>query len=307
MSWAARIYVACGVAVILIGLWVWGTWPAKEVPNAVLAAPICNQMMPRLAIGAKAAYVEDLKTGKTIFAQNETAQLPLASITKLMTLLVADNVLKPDDTVTITSEALTPDGGGLSAGEVWRAQDLMDYTLIQSVNDGAHALALAAAAKKRELPDGFIIDMNAEARTLGLTQTYFANDTGLDISTTVNGASGSAHDIARLLAYIVENHPRLLEASTNETQTFRALSGETHTAENTSSLTWNLPGAIASKTGFTDLAGGNLALMFEPVPGRPVVAVVLGSTREGRDEDMKTLANTAKKYLTRVILCESTQ
>jgi D-alanyl-D-alanine carboxypeptidase len=66
-----------------------------------------------------------------------------------------------------------------------------------------------------------------------------------------------------------------------------------------------LDGAIAQKTGYTDLAGGNLSEVFEPTPGRPVAAVILGSTLADRNSDMEALAQGAGAALKRMLLCQN--
>ncbi len=275
--------------------------------GSVAAAAICSQITAPIPLIGKAAYAEDISTGKVLYESNADAQLPLASLTKLMTVLVASSILTPDDTVTVTPDALTPDTdtNGLVTGEAWRAQDLTDFTLTVSANDGAHALALAAGQKAGITEDQYISKMNAEAARLGMRQTFYMNDTGLDISTTTAGAYGSAHDIAALFTYLAKNEPRLIESTTADTRTFVSLSGVSHDASNTSPVISGLDGAIGSKTGYTDLAGGNLAVVFEPILGHPIVAVVLGSTRDGRNTDMQALAKAAQAFLKTAIICES--
>ncbi len=172
-----------------------------------------------------------------------------------------------------------------------------------SANDGARAIALAATAKEGKDLAEFVQEMNGMAHTLGMVRTFFASDTGLDISSTTASAYGSAYDVAILMASVVKGNPRLLEGTNAEKKTFTSLSGYTHTAENTSNLIDSLGGVVALKTGYTDLAGGNLAIVFESIPGRPVAAVVLGSTRLDRDADMQTLVNGAKTALKRAIVC----
>jgi len=306
MSAIARVHLVLIGFVVLLGAYVWGTWPtsAESEVNA-LASPYCIERgQAEASILATASYVKDMTTGDVVFEKNPDAQLPLASLTKVMTVLVAGDMLVPDDRVTVTAEALLPEGSSVGLNEVWKAADLMDYTLISSANDGAEALALAAAKKHGDTKEGFIARMNNKAATLGLTQTYFSNTTGLDLSESSSGAYGSARDAANLIAYAVAEHPELFEGTTSERTTFTALSGEVHEAKNTSGLIWNLAGAVASKTGFTDLAGGNLVIVFEPVLGRPIAASVMGSSREGRDEDMAQLAAAAKRWVTRDILCD---
>ncbi len=275
----------------------------------VAASPMCADITPDLSLAAKAAFAIDLATGAILYEKNADDQLPLASLTKLTTIATASAILSPDDVVTMTPQALTPeaDGGDLSfrPGEQWKAQDLIDYTMIVSANRGAHALALAAAAKAGEDLNGFIAQMNAYVQGLGMHETFFASDTGLDISSTTAGSYGSAHDIAILIGTLVKTNPRLLEATREETRTFTSLSGYTHVAKNTSTVIGTLDGAIASKTGYTDLAGGNLAVVFEPMPGRPVAAVILGSTLDMRDADMQTLAAGAKTALKRMLICQN--
>lgn len=307
MSGIARLHLILIGIVLLSGALFLALSPASAEPaSSALASPYCASHTVDLELLAKAGYAKDLKTGETIYDKNSNAQLPLASLTKLMTVLTAMDSLSPDDRVTITHEALSPEGGGLSEGEVWRAEDLIDYTLVASVNDGAHALALSASEKNKEPSSAFISRMNAKAKEVGMVQTYYTNDTGLDLSQASGSSYGSAHDIATLFEFLAVHKPRLVEGSTADSKVFTALSGQRHTASNTSSVIGSLGGAIASKTGFTDLAGGNLGIVFEPIPGRPVAAVVLGSTREGRDEDMKALIDAVKKWERRAILCSDT-
>ncbi|MBV9349829.1 MAG: D-alanyl-D-alanine carboxypeptidase [Patescibacteria group bacterium] len=279
--------------------------PAQNAPESIAQSAACKEIEFPVSLIAKAAYAKDLTSGTVLFEKNAEAQLPLASLTKLATAYTAFDILSPNDAISITPEDLSPEGdAGLRVGEVWKAQDLLDYTLMVSANDGIHAIAEAAAAKKNEPFSAFIAGMNEKARSLGLNETYFSDDTGLDISSTTAGAFGSARDVAALLSNIVQTEPRLVEGTHYEKATFTSESGIVHHAENTSSVLEVVGGGIASKTGYTDLAGGNLAILFEPLPGRPVVAVILGSTREGRDTDMENLAVNIKRALKRVILCQ---
>lgn len=287
-------------AFLLIGF---GDTSAKASVS-ISDSPACASIQPSLSLVATAAYAKDLTTGKILYAKNADSQLPLASLTKLMTVATAADVIGPDDTVTISRQALAPEGdAGFVIGERWTASALIGYTLLVSANDGAHAIALAAAEKEGSTAEGFIQQMNAKAATLGMRESFFTSDTGLDISSTTAGAYGSARDIATVLAYLVKNNPALVEGTRDGSKTFTSLSGIAHHGENTSDVIEGLPGAIASKTGYTDLAGGNLAVVFEPMPGHAVAAVVLGSTRDGRTTDMQVLAEGAKKALKRMLLC----
>lgn len=251
-----------------------------------------------------AAYVFDVESGTVLFEKNGEAQLPLASLSKIMTVYASLEVLGPDDLVRISEDALSPEGDwGLKIGDEWRAQDLASYTLIESSNDGARALVLAASQKLGMSEEDFIEAMNRRARGLNLTQTYFINETGLDVSSVTAGAYGSARDIASLFTHIALTAPDRVEQSVMPRASFTSLSGKAYTAQNTALLASAYGSAIGSKTGFTDLAGGNLALVFEPLPGRPVAITVLGSSRDGRERDVEALADFASRALHRKALC----
>lgn len=255
---------------------------------------------------ADAAFVANVRTGEILYQKNAEAQLPLASLTKLMTVVTALEALGPEHEVRITDEALTPEGdSGLVRGERWRAEDLAHFSLIESSNDGAHALGLAVEEALDLPPGGFIDAMNRRASLLNLSQTFFLDDTGLDVSLTTAGAYGSARDAAALLSHIATLSPEALERSVAPRWRFVSQSGTVHSAENTSLLASLYPSAIGSKTGYTDLAGGNLAFMFEPIPGQPVVLTVLGSTREGREADIATLAAFATTEVARQAACHT--
>lgn len=253
---------------------------------------------------AKAAYVYDSSSDREIFSFNADAQLPLASLTKLMTVVTALKALDATEPVEITKQALLPEGdSGLVAHEVWTARDLADFSLIESSNDGVHALMLATLKKLDTTEVDFLRAMNFEAERLGLTQTYFMNETGLDISTSSAGAYGSARDMAHLVSSLYQERPQLVERSSTQNTTFTLNAGSDHEAKNTTAVSSRLSGVIASKTGFTDLAQGNMVILFEPVGGRTVAIAVLGSTREGREEDTRLLAEYALEYIQRGMLC----
>jgi D-alanyl-D-alanine carboxypeptidase len=308
ISDSARLHVWLGVAAFAaIGGLTVGVVSTPAAPyRAENPEPAyCTTPAPRLILSGKAAYAEDVKTGRVLYAENQDVQLPLASLTKVMTILTASKNLPEGSTTLITKAALTPEGdAGLFENEEWRTQDLIDFTLMTSANDGAHALALAASAIAGQGDEWFVGEMNQNARAMGLDGTYFLNDTGLDISSTTAGAYGSARDIAHLLRYAIAHAPRTVEATSGRTRIFVSESNKKHEATNTTSVAAAIDGLVASKTGFTDLAGGNLVAMFEPLPGRPVVATIMGGEREERDSDMKLLAEAAVKELKRNILCE---
>jgi D-alanyl-D-alanine carboxypeptidase (penicillin-binding protein 5/6) len=138
--------------------------------------------------------------------------------------------------------------------------------------------------------------MNAEAQHLGLTETYFLNGTGLDLDVEVSGAYGSARDVAVLATAFMTRHPEYFSATAQQTVTL-TVEGRTIEASSTATPLISTPGFIGAKTGYTDLAGGNLVAAFDIAVGHPLIAVVLGSTRDGRFEDMHLLIEASREAL----------
>ncbi|MBI3074603.1 MAG: D-alanyl-D-alanine carboxypeptidase [Parcubacteria group bacterium] len=304
--------------------WLWGG-EKNTAGNGQETAPLPKNPFEGISVEASAALVFDIQKQEVLYAKNEETQLPLASITKLMTALIAEETLPKEVAVVVGKEAIAEEGdNGLLVGERWRKDDLIALTLLASSNDGAHALASAVEAFQKEnetsatpnqssqSSDGtpvveqsslrgtagqasqeipFVEMMNARAKDLGMNQTYFLNAAGLDAQKNESGAYGSARDVAALLEYILRTSPGIFAATPYEKMTFTSRDGIAHNAKNTNEQMAAIPGLVASKTGFTDLAGGNLAIIFEAGPMYPVAVVVLGSSVEGRFNDVAHLVS----------------
>jgi D-alanyl-D-alanine carboxypeptidase (penicillin-binding protein 5/6) len=196
----------------------------------------------------------------------------------------------PQTPVLITAADVAPEGdSGLVVGETAILGQLLRLSLVASSND-----AITAAA--RSLGDNYVDEMNAEAANLGLTKTHFFNATGLDINTQTSGAYGSAYDVARLASIFYNHHTDFFELTTKPEVVIDNNGNELSGAATMEPLQ-SIHGFVAAKTGYTDLAGGNLVAIFDLEPGLTVVAAVLGSTREGRFDDIKTLINAARASL----------
>ncbi len=251
-----------------------------------------------IALEARAAFVFDLSTNLQIFARSENEKLPLASLTKIMSAVVAEGQTGEDVIITITADDLLGEGdSGLRPGERFRRSDISDFMLIASSNDAARALATFVGSDGQGTYDSdllrarenFIQMMNDEARVRSFTSMKFTNESGLDSNQAHGGGYGSAREIALLLADIVRKSPNLLEATTRKEPRIVSVSGVPYTVINTNEIVGRIPGLIASKTGYTALAGGNLAVVFDIGIGHLIVAVVLGSGYEGRFRDMEKL------------------
>ncbi len=250
---------------------------------------------------ARSAIVWDVTEQRVLFNKNADERLPLASITKLMTALVTYELLDGAERVAITTDAIRTDGdSGFVDGEEFTVQNLADLMLISSSNDGASALSATAGNAILEDEDAeavFVTAMNVRAKELGLTKTEFKNSTGLDISPSLAGAYGSARDVAHLMEYVITNVTDAVALTTLDVTTVSNEEGAYHVAKNTNEYVDEMTGLIASKTGYTELSGGNLVVAVNVGLNRPIVVAVLGSTYDGRFQDTLDLIKRARLYI----------
>jgi D-alanyl-D-alanine endopeptidase (penicillin-binding protein 7) len=270
-------------------------------PNAAEAAAVLLASSPvtappgpdayaNISIMGKAAIVYDLTNGQTLYSRNSNAALPLASITKLLTLYSASGVLLPGSLVTLSSTSLATmnDAGdsGFKVGESFTYEDLARLTLAASSNAGAESIIDAASAIKGTPVANLLASAASE---LHLSQTRATNGTGLDLSPTEAGAYGSARDIALLAGALLRKEPSIAHATTLPAITIMSSNGTRHSFANTDIDVTHFPSLLLSKTGYTDLAGGNLVIVYDAGINHPIAIVVLGSTQPGRFTDMRTL------------------
>lgn len=259
--------------------------PIVEAPSRIETPT--SDAFTDIAIEGRAAIVYDLATGETLYEKNSRSQLPLASLTKLITVYAAADALPADATVTITDTALLPEGeSGFSVGETFRFEDLAKLALVSSSNDATAAIAETAAIARATSGKNLLA---SAVSAIGLSQTYALNGTGLDESASVSGAYGSAYDIATLSGALLEKAPEIAHASVQPSMTITSREGVVHSLPNTNQDVVHVPNVLLSKTGFTDLAGGNLSVVFDAGLGHPVAIVVLGSSRDGRFADVNRL------------------
>lgn len=215
-------------------------------------------------ISAPAAVIYDVDSGQVLFGRNAHQRRPPASLTKIATALVALRRLGLARQVTVGSEVTV--GGmriGLTPGDTVSVEALLYGTLLNSGNDAAAALAVAAAGSQER----FVEEMNALAAELGLQDTHFANPHGLD----AEGHYSSAYDLALLAKAALANPAFATIVATPA----KELEGwQFHT---TNQLLGAYPGVDGVKTGTTDDAGECLVASAMR-QGHRVITVVLGST-----------------------------
>lgn len=246
---------------------------------------------------ADAAFVWDVKGERVLYEKNADDVMPLASITKLMTALVAYELVAEDTPVAIPGRAASQESAsGLLPGERFTLSRLTDLALINSANDAAYALASAVGSSlgPADATAQFVAAMNLRAEALDLETLAFKNTTGLDLSSTEAGAMGSARDVSKLMAFLVTTYPELLKSTTKDAIRVFNEEGGFHDAENTNPLVREIPNLLGSKTGYTDLAGGNLTVAFDVGFDRPVIVTVLSSSRQGRFSDVAALIEAVR-------------
>ena len=229
-------------------------------------------------VDADAYVVQNSGTGEILAAQDEHEHLPMASITKLMTAVVALEHASLDDVATISrsTAAIGESTINLVPGERVSLRDLIRAALIQSANDAANAIA---AFVGRGSVERFVALMNSRARQLGLSDTHFANPDGLDAP----GHYSSADDVTKL-ARVAMNKPFIRETVRLVDAT--AAGRQLH---NWNDLLATSPNVIGVKTGHTDGAGWSQVAAARG-PGVTIYATILGGeTREGRNADLSRL------------------
>ncbi|MBW5446687.1 D-alanyl-D-alanine carboxypeptidase [Cohnella sp. CFH 77786] len=148
---------------------------------------------------AKAAALIDVTSGRILFSQRGDEPMKIASLTKIMTAIVAIEHGHLDDKVTVSTRAAGKEGSSLylKAGEKMTLRNLLYGLMLRSGNDAAVAIAEHVGGSL----EGFVFLMNHKAEELGLAQSHFANPHGLDQP----GHYMSANDLARLSAYCLRN------------------------------------------------------------------------------------------------------
>ena len=262
---------------------------AAFLTAAVLAAVLfpARSWAVELPVEAQAALLMEKTTGQVLYAKNEHEQLEPASVTKVMTLLLAMEALdegriRYDDTVTVSAYAASMGGSQvfLSEGEQITVEDLFKAICVASGNDASVAMAEHIAG----VTELFVEQMNARAKQLGMNDTHFVNCTGLP----AEGHVTSAWDIALMSRELILHHPDIRRFTTIWMDTLR---GGSFQLSNTNKLIRFYDGATGLKTGSTDAAGFCISATAER-DGMELIAVIMkGQTANKRNTDAKTLLN----------------
>jgi serine-type D-Ala-D-Ala carboxypeptidase (penicillin-binding protein 5/6) len=246
--------------------------PLPAPPGAARVDLTTPSLMPylRLKRGPKAGLAFDLADGKVLWRHHATAVRPIASLTKLMTALLAVERFGPRDSVRIPRAADEVGGSrmaGLKPGRHVRAEVLLEGLLISSSNNAAVALAVAGAGSEHAWVDL----MNRRAQLLGLTCTHYVDAHGLD----PRDRSCPA-DLA-VLAMRAMNDPRIVAIARKSHARVWPGSGRKLTLYTTNHLLReHYPGAVGLKTGYTNPAGHCLVAIVKR-GSRRIGVILLGS------------------------------
>lgn len=225
-----------------------------------------------LPVSTKSAVILDYNTRELLFAQNEHAQLPPASITKVLTATVVLENMKTDKLCTISQEAADTEAYKIvmRAGEQLSVEDLLYGMMMLSANDAAEALAECYDGGKQ----AFIDKMNEKVRLLGLSDSNFVTPNGLDDPNHYS----SAYDMAVITEYAIRTQPTFLDYMGREQDYSVAATdhNDAHYFYSLSTLLKTYSGMDGAKTGFTYEAG-NTYIGTALRNGRRIIIVYFGA------------------------------
>ena len=267
-----------------------------------------DEFFESLDLRASSVLIVNSDTKQKIYGRETDRVMPLASLVKIMTAVVAMENIGESEIITIPKEALGLTGdNGLLVDEKWGRDELLRFVLITSSNDGARAVAMHLGQKLgQESPEQsvavFVDLMNKKAKDLGLQNTIFLNESGLDQEDGKNGGYSNSKEIVSLFDYAIKTYPDIFSSTSFGAKTFTSVSMKDHNALNTNPNVGQVLGISASKTGFTNISGGNLIVSFKTPKGETVIVGVLGSTFTERFTDIEKLSSTTLKIINEVQL-----
>lgn len=241
---------------------------------------------------ARSAVLMDADTGRILYEKNGEEVLPMASTTKIMTLLVTLENADLEGTVTVSSYAASmPDVQlNIREGERYRLKDLCYSMMLESHNDAAAAIAEHVGGSV----EGFASMMNQKARDLGCYHTYFITPNGLDAEDEYGVHSTTAEDLARIMRFCMQNDT-FLSITREPSWNFTDLDGtRSFTVNNKNAFLNMMEGALTGKTGFTNDAGYCYVGALEREGKRLIVALLAcgwPGNRTWKWSDTQTLMN----------------
>ncbi|MDR0975643.1 MAG: D-alanyl-D-alanine carboxypeptidase [Christensenellaceae bacterium] len=254
------------------------------------AASATNEAYPNApAVSAKAGFLLEANSGKVLFEKNADEKLPIASMTKIMTLAVIYDAieagkLKMDDKIMVSQTASGMGGSQafLDFDSEYTASELIKTIVVASANDSCVALAEHLFGSE----GAFVAEMNKLAKSLGMTNTNYANCTGLPAV----GAYSTARDTSKVYAYIMEKQ-HYADFNTLWMFDFLHPSGRTTALSNTNKHAKFYNGVLGGKTGFTAEAGHCITVAAERNDLKPVAVIIGAGDSKTRFKESGDLMN----------------
>lgn len=251
----------------------------------VVEAPSVSQDEPSQeqtcdGVNAKIYVVKSLSDGSVLFERGTDSRWPIASITKVMTAVVAMENMNLSTVLPISSNAIQTVQGydastSLVAGEKYTVQDLVKAALSFSSNEATYALAEGMGS------DAFVAKMNQKAKEIGMNQTSFVEPSGLSYLNQSN-----VNDLYSLMTYAYRNYPMILDITRKKSVSLREMvSGKTKTFSNIDYFAGQT-GFVGGKTGYIDQSGENLVTLFQKNAKMYFTAVLSSPDRFGETQKL---------------------
>ena len=233
-------------------------------------------------ITAKSYLVLDINDNKVLLEKNADQAQSIASITKLMNAVVAEENISDNQTINLTSSMLNQEGQSpsLYRGLTISREDLLKASLIQSVNDAAESISYFIGK------DRFINLMNQKAKELSMNTTTYVDVNGLNLEN-----KSTARDLSKIVSYVYHNHRNLLNITKNNDFWLKDANGRLLKFQNVNNF-YYLPEFLGGKTGYLPEARQSIASAFE-VNGKPVAIIILNSSN--RQADTLAILNMLEK------------
>ncbi len=294
----------CGVVLVVAGAYLFGSdkiglvSPIPRIFGVSYDQTLKNEWFPKetgrdngdLILGANSAILVDYDTGEIIYGKNIHNRQPVASTVKIMTALLALKNNKPEDVFTISESASKVGENSmiLGADEKLTLDELLYGMMLVSGNDAATAIAENVAGSTQK----FVPMMNQAVRELGLSDTKYANPSGLDEDDKTQYST--AYDMTVIAHYLWENYPHIRDITSTYHKYIEATEDhKDYELYNDTNLLTSYPGVKGIKPGFTWESGMCLVTYAEN-DGKRLLGVVLGT--DDRRGEMKELLDYGYAY-----------
>ncbi len=230
--------------------------------------PFKKEGVIELNLTSKIAFAEDLDSQKLLYSQGTEKRWPIASISKLMTAVIAMEKLGPDKIATISQTAIDTEGlaGDFKLNEKYSIRDMVKIMLFVSSNDAAVAISEFYGQTN------FIKEMNMKAAELGMNETNFFDCTGLSV---LNQSNTS--DLTKLAQYILKQRPEIFNFTKTKELSVVELSSNSVKFYTNINYFAGQNDFLGGKTGFIESSEQNLLSIFS-YKGHKILTIILGST-----------------------------